>query len=132
MKIEEFASGDVLVVTIATESAARDHSVYPRPLITIDYDSAGIPIKITAIGPEVARFKEMLRQAALKDIEDLTKNKPAYVAPAREDNDWEDDLPKPDDVVGHTWCEDCQMMVPNNMLDHRSDRRPDVHLPTTS
>lgn len=46
------------VFTLVVRDGDWDHSRFPHPLITIDYDAADNPIQIQAVGPIAASLTE--------------------------------------------------------------------------
>jgi hypothetical protein len=67
MIIEEFDASEVFQVTLC-EGVEAKGSLHPNPLLTIDVDKDGLPIKLTAIGPEVPRIKNLIASSLLASV----------------------------------------------------------------
>ena len=68
-RTETLEGGDVFVVTLDPEGT-WDHSKFPHPLVTIDYDNDGRAIQVVAVGPEARRLSAALHTTLLDDLRD--------------------------------------------------------------
>ncbi len=69
-RTESLDDGRVFVVSV-DPTAQWDHSKFPHPLLTVDYDAAGNVIQVVAVGAQARRMAEETTASLRGLVQDL-------------------------------------------------------------